>query len=107
MIIRTLAVVVVVGALATGCATNGSVKERTDPLAARLTAVESQLAEMNKKVSVQAGDLETAQKNLEEMKAASERAQQASTDAQAAAARAETAADKAAKAFELSQRKGK
>jgi biopolymer transport protein ExbB/TolQ len=92
--------------LAAGCATNSSVKERIDPLNARLTAVEqknsameSQLADLNRKVDAQAVDLQAAN-------AAAQKAQQASADAQAAATRAETAADKAAKAFELRQRKG-
>ena len=34
--------VVVLALLATGCATNGSVKKQVDPLSTRLTAVESQ-----------------------------------------------------------------
>jgi len=99
--------VVVLALLATGCATNGSVKKQVDPLATRLTAVESQLADMNRKLDSQAVDLQTAQKTLAEMNAAAQPSQQAAADAQAAATRAEAAADKAAKAFEVGQRKGR
>ncbi len=102
---RTIGIAVLT-LLAAGCATNSSVKERIDPLDARLTAEEqktaamqAQLADLNKKVDAQAVDLQAAN-------AAAQKAQQAAADAQAAANRAEAAADKSAKAFELKQRKG-
>jgi Skp family chaperone for outer membrane proteins len=105
--------IAVLALLGAGCATNSSVKGRIDPLAERVTAVEqknsameSSLADLNRKLDTQAGDLQTSQRNLAEMSAAAQKAQQAAADAQAAATRAETAADKAAKAFELRQRKG-
>jgi hypothetical protein len=68
--------------------------------------MQSQLADMNKKLDAQAGSLQTSQQDVASMKDSAQKAQQAAADAQAAAQRAETAADKAAKAFELSQRKG-
>jgi len=103
--------VVVLALLASGCATNASVKKETDPLNTRLTAVESQLAEMNKKLdsqmNSQSADLQNAQKTLADMNAAAQTAQQAAADAQAAATRAEAAAEKADKAFQVGQRKGR
>jgi hypothetical protein len=106
--------VIVVALVASACATNSSVKQQTDPLNTRLTAVESQLAEMNRKLDAQTVDLQAAQKTLADTNAAAQAAQQAAqaaqqaaADAQAASTRAETAADKAAKAFELGQRKGR
>jgi Skp family chaperone for outer membrane proteins len=103
--------VVVLALVASGCATNSSVKKEVDPLNTRLTAVESQLAEMNKKLDsqmdTQSADLQTAQKTLADMNAAAQAAQQAAADAQAAATRAEAAAEKADKAFQVGQRKGR
>jgi chromosome segregation ATPase len=98
--------IAVLALLATGCATNSSVKQQIDPLSTRLGAVESQLADMNRKLETQTGDLQNAQKTLNEMNTSAAAAKQSAADAEAAATRAETAADKAAKAFELGQRKG-
>ncbi len=100
----------VLALLVTGCATTGQIKEATDPLNQRLTAVEKQNADMqaklgdiNSKLDKQASDLAALRNQVVDSSA---KAQQAAADAQAAATRAETAADKAAKAFELKQRKG-
>ena len=90
--------IAVVAMLAAGCATNSSVKKQIDPLSDRVSAMESRLADMNRKLDTQSADLQSAQKNLADMNAAAQKSQQAAADAQAAATRAETAADKAAKA---------
>jgi chromosome segregation ATPase len=99
--------------LAAGCATNSSVKGQIDPLSDRIAAAERQnsateakLADLNRRLDTQVGDIQTAQKNMAESNAAAQKAQAAAADAQTAADRAETAAAKAAKAFELRQRKG-
>ena len=100
-------------ALATGCATSGSVKEQIAPLNDRLSKLERQqvetqakLADMSAKEDAQSADLQAIRKDLADSKATGGNVQQAVADAQAAAARAETAANKATKAFELSQKRG-
>ena len=57
--------IAVLALLAVGCATNSSVKDRIDPISARLAdveqknaAMESKLADMNRKLDAQAGDLQ-------------------------------------------------
>jgi septal ring factor EnvC (AmiA/AmiB activator) len=107
---KRLLAVAALAALATGCATTGSVKEEIAPLANRVTAVEQQdaamnakLADLGKKADAQAADIQALRKEIANYIAA---AQKSAADADAAAVRAETAAAKAAKAFELRQYKG-
>jgi uncharacterized coiled-coil DUF342 family protein len=105
-----LLVVAALAVLATGCATTSTVKEEMAPLANRVTALESQDAAMNakltdlgKKSDAQSADIQALRKEIANYNAAS---QKSAADAEAAAVRAETAAAKAAKAFELKQYKG-
>jgi septal ring factor EnvC (AmiA/AmiB activator) len=95
-------------------ATPQAATQGVDPLAARLTAVEKQQAEigatlsqLNAKLDAQATELQALRKDMATSSAASAQAEQAMKEAQAAAARAEEAAQKSAKAFELSLAKGK
>ncbi|ACG74218.1 conserved hypothetical protein [Anaeromyxobacter sp. K] len=102
-----MAGLLVLGLLAAGCATNGSVKQQIDPLADRITAVEQQQAAMNAKLDAQTAELQALRKDVADSAATSARAQEAVKAAQDAAQRAELAAQKSAKAFELTQVKGK
>lgn len=101
---------VVLAALATGCATTSSVKEEMAPLSSKVTALEQQdaamnakLADLSKKSDAQTADIQALRKEIANYNAT---AQKATADAEAAAARAETAAAKASKAFELRLMKG-
>ncbi len=97
----------VLAMLAVGCATSGSVKEQTAPLADRLSSVEAKLADLNRKVDAQSNDVQTLKGQVADSSAAAQKAQQSAQDAENAANRAESAAAKSAKAFELRQMKGK
>jgi hypothetical protein len=101
---KRIAVMMVLGLLGAGCATNASVKKEVDPLAARLTALEqkqaateAKLADMSAKQDAQTADIQAMRKEVADSTAASREA----------AARAETAAAQSTKAFELMQGKGK
>lgn len=98
---------VVLGLLAAGCATNRSVKQQIDPLADRITAVEQQQAAMSAKLDAQTAELQALRRDVADSAATAARTQEAVKAAQDAAARAELAAQKSAKAFELTQVKGK
>jgi chromosome segregation ATPase len=106
---RIVTGLMLLGALAAGCATTGSVKEQTEPLASRIAALEqrqsatdAKLTEMNTKMDAQGAQLQAMRQEMGETTASMRKAQD---DLAAAAARAETAAQKSAKAFELTQMK--
>lgn len=100
---KRTALVMVLGVLAAGCATNKSVKKEIDPLAERLTALEqkeaatdAKLGQLNVKMDAQATELQGLRQQVAESTAAT----------RDAVTRAEAAAQKSTKAFELMQVKG-
>ena len=97
---------VLFGLLVAGCATEGSVKKKIDPLAERVTALEKAQAATNAKLDAQSTELAALKQSTADATAASARAEQAAKEAAAAADRADAAAQKSTKAFELSQVKG-
>ncbi len=107
---RRIAVVMVFGLLAAGCATNKALKAEVNPLADRLSAVEKQqvatdakVGQLNAKIDAQTAELQALRKEVADSTVATRDAQQALHDA---TMRAETAAQKSTKAFELMQVKG-
>jgi phage-related minor tail protein len=107
---RRIAVVMVFGLLAAGCATNKALKAEVDPLAERIGAVERQQAateakvgQLSSKIDAQTAELQALRKEVADSTVAARDAQQALHDA---TMRAETAAQKSTKAFELMQVKG-
>ncbi len=114
--------------LATGCATSSSVKAQVDPLAQRVSALEkgqaelkAQLADLAAKAEQSQEQQAAAQAKLTELSSKvqalgddltatahmARSAEQAASESRAATIRAELAANQAAKAFELTQKRGR
>jgi len=103
-----LLLMLAVVSLASGCATEEFVKKQTDPLAARLSALESRVAgventlnQMPKKAELSDADRALLQEAVESARKAAASAQQAAD----AAREAQMAAQKSTKVFELQQKK--
>ncbi len=107
---KTLKLVLVLAALslASGCATEEFVKKQTDPLAARLTALEAKVAGIENRLDHMPTKAELTDADralLQEAKDSAAKAAASARQAEAAAQEAQNAAKKSAKLFELEQKK--
>ncbi|HEX9024506.1 MAG TPA: hypothetical protein VF799_11780 [Geobacteraceae bacterium] len=98
--------------IASGCATEGYVKDQLDPLCkrvsdleAKVAGIESRLNQMPTSAGMSEADKAALQKADESAKESAAKAEDAAKRAEAAAKEAELAAKKGAKLLELEQKK--